>query len=87
MRRDSPVRRAGARFSKVPKLYGPFSGVTIPFVSQERRVFKSSDFTVIFFSSRQTGLNRLPENFSARLAEISASQSGISAIVSARLLI
>ena len=25
------------RFSKVPKLYGPFSGVTIPFVSQERR--------------------------------------------------
>ena len=49
MRRDSPVRQAGARFSKVPKLYGPFSGVTIPFVSQERRVFKSSDFTVIFF--------------------------------------
>ena len=27
----------GARFSKVPKLYGAFSGVTIPFVSQERR--------------------------------------------------
>ena len=24
-----------ARFSKVPKLYGPLSGVTIPFVSQE----------------------------------------------------
>ena len=29
----------GARFSKVPKLYGPFSGVTIPFLSQERRGF------------------------------------------------
>ena len=32
----------GARFSKVPKLYGPFSGVTIPLLSQERRGFKSS---------------------------------------------
>ena len=39
----------GARFSKVPKLYGPFSGATIPFVSQEWRGFKSSNFTVIFF--------------------------------------
>ena len=38
----------GARFSKVPKLYGPLSGVTIPFVSQERGGFKSSNFTVIF---------------------------------------
>ena len=38
----------GGRFSKVPKLYGPFSGVTIPFVSQERRGFNSSNFTVIF---------------------------------------
>ena len=38
---------AGARFSKVPKLYGLFLGVTIPFVSQERREFKSSNFTVI----------------------------------------
>ena len=28
-----------ARFSKVPKLYGPFSGATIPFLSQERRGF------------------------------------------------
>ena len=37
----------GAGFSKVPKLYGPFSGVTIPFVSQERRGFKSSNFTAI----------------------------------------
>ena len=40
--------RPGARFSKVPKLYGPFSGVTIPFVSQERKVLESSHFTVIF---------------------------------------
>ena len=36
----------GARFSKVPKLYAPFSGVTIPSVSQERREIKSSNFTV-----------------------------------------
>ena len=28
---------SGACFSKVPELYGPFSGVTIPVVSQERR--------------------------------------------------
>ena len=38
----------GARFSKVPKFYGPFSGVTIPFVSEEQRGFKSSNFMVIF---------------------------------------
>ena len=37
----------GARFSKVPKLYGAFSGVTIPFLSPERRGFKSLNFTVI----------------------------------------
>ena len=36
------------RFSKVPQLYGPFSSVTVPFVSQERRGFNSSKFTVIF---------------------------------------
>ena len=47
----------GARFSKVPKLYGPFSSVTIPFVSQERRWFKSSNFTVFFlFVSLKTCL-------------------------------
>ena len=39
-------RYPGACFSKVPKPYGPFSGVTIPFVSQERTGFKSSNFTV-----------------------------------------
>ena len=38
----------GGRFSKVPKLYGPFAGVTIPFVTQERRAFNSSNFTVNF---------------------------------------
>ena len=33
---------------KVPELYGSFSGVTILFVSQERRRFKLSNLTVIF---------------------------------------
>ena len=44
------MRRPGARFSKVPKLYGPFSGATISFVTQERRAFyfNSSNFTVNF---------------------------------------
>ena len=45
---NGPRSGPGARFSKLPKIYGPFSGVTIPFVSQERRGFKSSKFTVIF---------------------------------------
>ena len=36
-----------ALFSKVPKLFGAFSGATVPFVSQERRGFKSSNFTDI----------------------------------------
>ena len=45
---SNPVLTSGARFSKVPKLDGPFSGVTITFASQERRGFESSDFTVIF---------------------------------------
>ena len=40
---------SGARFSKVPKLYGAFSGVTIPFVSQERRGFNSSNFSCFSF--------------------------------------
>ena len=40
---SNPVLTSGARFSKVPKLFGAFSGVTIPFVSQERRGFKSSN--------------------------------------------
>ena len=38
----------GARFSKVPKLYGRLSGVTIPFVFQERRGFESSNSTDVF---------------------------------------
>ena len=33
---------AGARFSKVPQLYGPFSGVTSPAVCQERRGYELS---------------------------------------------
>ena len=50
----------GARFSKVPKLDGSFSRVTIFFVSQERRGFNSSNFTVIFLfvtlkTCRKTG--------------------------------
>ena len=40
------VHFPGARFSKVPELNGPFSGATIPSVSQERRGVKSSNFTV-----------------------------------------
>ena len=42
------ITSPGGRFSKVPKLYGPFSGVTIPFVTQERRAFNQSNFTVTF---------------------------------------
>ena len=38
----------GGRFSKVPKLYGPFSGVTIPFATQEWRAFNLSNLTVNF---------------------------------------
>ena len=34
---SGPDSDPGGRFSKVPKLYGPFSGVKIPFRSQERR--------------------------------------------------
>ena len=53
-------RSSGARFSKVPKLYGPFSGVAIPFVSQERRGFKASNFTVIFlFVTLKTCLKKI----------------------------
>ena len=49
----------GVRFSKVPKLYGPFSGVAVPFVSQERRGFKSSNFTVLFlFGPLKGGLSK-----------------------------
>ena len=46
--RETSPRTPGARFSNVPKLCGLFPGVTIPFVSQERRGFKSSNFTVFF---------------------------------------
>ena len=47
--RSDPIRSGpGGRFSKVPKLYGPFSGVAHPFVTQERKAFNSSNFKVIF---------------------------------------
>ena len=37
-----------APFLETPKtICGPFLGVAIPFVSQERRGFRSSNFTVI----------------------------------------
>ena len=55
--------RPGARFSKVPKLYGLFSGVTIPSVSQERRGFESSNFTAIllFVTSKSCQKIGFPE--------------------------
>ena len=36
------VSRPGACFSKVPKLFGPISGVTIAFISSQRRGSKPS---------------------------------------------
>ena len=43
----SVVLYSVSRFSKVSKLYGTLSGIIIPSVAQERRGFKSSNFTVI----------------------------------------
>ena len=42
---DGNTLHAWCRFSEVPKLYGPFSGVTIPSVPQERRGIRSLNFT------------------------------------------
>ena len=39
--------RPGACFSKVPKLFGPISGTTIPFISSQRRGSKPSNFAVL----------------------------------------
>ena len=39
---QGPVSRKSRNF------YGPFSGVTIPFVAQDWRGFKSSNFTYMF---------------------------------------
>ena len=37
----------GARFSKVPKLFGSVSGATIPFISSQRRGSKPSNFAIL----------------------------------------
>ena len=37
----------GARFSKVPKLFGSISGATITFISSQRRGSKPSDFAIL----------------------------------------
>ena len=39
---------SGARFSKVPKLFGPISGDRILFVSSKRRRLEARNFAVIF---------------------------------------
>ena len=38
----------GARFSKVPKVFGPISGDIILFVSSKRRRLEARNFAVIF---------------------------------------
>ena len=38
-----------ARFSKVPKLFGAFSGLTIPFLSQERGNLNRQTSQTYFF--------------------------------------
>ena len=42
-RADNP----GACFSKVPKLFGPISGTTIPLISSQRRGSKPSNFAIL----------------------------------------
>ena len=37
----------GACFSKVPKLFEPISGATIPFISSQRRGCKPSNFAIL----------------------------------------
>ena len=44
----------GARFSKVPKLYGPFSGVTIPSVSHARTERISNLTVILLFVTLKT---------------------------------
>ena len=43
----SQAERPGAYFSKVPKLFGSISGVTIPFISSQRRGSKPSNFVIL----------------------------------------
>ena len=40
-------RRPGACFSKVPKLFGPFSGAAIPFIASQRGGCKPSNFAIL----------------------------------------
>ena len=40
-------RAPGACFSKVPKLFGPISGTTIPFISSQRRGSNPSNFAIL----------------------------------------
>ena len=46
--------RAGACFSKVPKLFGPISGAAIPFISLQRQGSKQSNFAIllVFLTSK-----------------------------------
>ena len=44
----SEVESAGVCFSKVPKLFGPISGVTISFISSQRRGSKPSNFAILW---------------------------------------
>ena len=44
----SQFKRTGARFSKVPKLFGRNSGDIIRFVSPKRRRIEARNFAVIF---------------------------------------
>ena len=41
-------RETGPCFSKVPKLFGPISGATIPFISPQHRGSKPSNFAILF---------------------------------------
>ena len=42
------MKYSGACFSKVSKLFGPFTGTTIPFISSQRRGSKPSLFAILF---------------------------------------
>ena len=77
---DPTLFRSEACFSKVPKLFGPISGATIPFISSQRRGSKRSNFAIIlvFLLLNASGLrfdNWLfgPEKF----AELSRNRSQV----------
>jgi len=58
--------RSGARFSKVPKLFGRISGYIILFVSSERRRLEARNFAFIlifipFTTYEKTGFPELAE--------------------------